>query len=53
VAAPEEATLQRDETGIMVLAWNLHGNRIQSSANEVWSLAKLGLHGFRLVRESA
>jgi len=54
VAAPERATLERDEIGRMVLAWNnLHGNRMQSSANEVWSLAKLGLHGFRFLREPA
>jgi hypothetical protein len=53
VAAPEGATLERDKAGEIVLAWDLHGNRIQSGANEVWSLAKLGLHGFRLLRESA
>ncbi|MCI0459792.1 MAG: hypothetical protein L0Z62_22815 [Gemmataceae bacterium] len=54
VAAPEGAKLERDEIGRMVLAWNnLHGNRMQSSANEVWSLAKLGLHGFRFLREPA
>jgi hypothetical protein len=53
VAAPEGATLERDDIGRMVLAWNLHGNRTQSSANEVWSLAKLRLHGFRFLREPA
>jgi len=53
VAAPEGASLERDSIGRMVLAWNLHGNRTQSSANEVWSLAKLGLHGFRFLREPA
>lgn len=53
VAAPEGATLERDGTGRMVLVWNLHGHRMESSANEVWSFAKLGLHGFRFLREPA
>jgi hypothetical protein len=53
VAAPEGATLERNESGQMVLAWDLHDNRVQSDANEVWALAKLVLHGFRLLRESS
>lgn len=53
VAAPGGATLERDEVGRMVLAWDLHGHRMTSSANEVWTLAKLGLHGFRFLREPA
>jgi hypothetical protein len=51
VAAPEEAALERNKNGQMELDWNLRGNRIRSSANEVWSLAKLRLHGFRFLRE--
>lgn len=51
VAAPSGATLERDEIGRLVLAWDMHGNRVRSSANEVWSLARLGLHGFRFQRE--
>jgi hypothetical protein len=54
VAAPESARLERGENGQLVLTWeNLHGHRMRSSANEVWSLANLGLHGFRLLREPA
>jgi hypothetical protein len=53
VAAPWGATLEQDGNGQRVLTWDLHGNRVQSSANEVWSLAKLGLHGFRFLREPA
>jgi hypothetical protein len=53
VAAPEGAKLERDESGQMVLAWDLHGRRMHSCANEVWSLANLGLHGFRFLREPA
>jgi hypothetical protein len=53
VAVPDDAKLERDSYGLRVLAWNLRGNRVQSRANEVWSLAKLGLHGFRFLREPA
>jgi hypothetical protein len=53
VAAPEGAKLERDESGQTVLAWDLHGTRMRSTANEVWSLSKLGLHGFRFLREPA
>src|SRR5712691_113614 len=53
VAAPEGAKLERDEIGQMVLSWELHGKRIQSNANEVWGFAKLGLHGFRVLREAS
>jgi hypothetical protein len=51
VAAPEGAALERDQIGRMVLAWNLRGKRTRSDANEVWSLARLGLHGFRFLHE--
>jgi hypothetical protein len=55
VAAPEGSVLERDKdgTGQKKLAWNLYGNPRLSDANEVWSLAKLGLHGFRFLREPA
>ncbi len=54
VAAPEGATLKRNGIGLMALAWeDLHGNRMLSSADEVWWFAKLGLHGFRFRREPA
>jgi hypothetical protein len=53
VAAPEGAKLERNDIGMTVLAWDLYGKRRQSSANEVWSLAKLRLHGFRFLREPA
>jgi hypothetical protein len=51
VAAPEGARLERNADGQMVLVWELHGNKMESRANEVWSLAKLGLHGFRFLDE--
>jgi HEPN domain-containing protein len=52
VAAPQGATLERDETGRMVLAWDMNGKPRHSDANEVWSFAKLKLQGFRLLRDS-
>jgi hypothetical protein len=50
VAAPEGATLEQDKT---VLAWDLHGHRLRSTANEIWSLANLGMYGFRFLQEPA
>jgi hypothetical protein len=51
VAAPERAQLERDENGTMILVWDLYGKPMRSTANEVWSLANLGLHGFRFLPE--
>ncbi len=51
ITAPEGATLERDEHGMLILAWDLHGQRMKSNANEVWTFAKLGLHGFRFLRK--
>ena len=51
VATPGGAMLERNGNGQKLLTWNLHGNPIQSTANEVWSLAKLRLHGFHFLRE--
>ena len=51
VAAPEGATLERDEFRRRVLAWDLHGHGMRSDANEVWTFARLGMHGFRFLRE--
>ena len=53
IAAPEGSTLERDEIGRLVLAWSLYGKRTRSDANEVLSLARLGLHGFRVLRQPA
>lgn len=53
VAAPEGATLERDEFGQLVLAWNRNGTRRRFKPNEVWSFAKLGLHGFRFLSQPA
>jgi hypothetical protein len=53
VAAPQGAVLERDSDGQKVLNWNLRGKQMHSSANEVWSLANLELHGFRFLREPA
>jgi hypothetical protein len=53
VAAPMGATLEQDEIGRLVLAWDLHGHRLKSTANEVWSFAKLGMHGFRFLQQPA
>jgi len=51
VAAPVGAVLEEDEIHQTVLAWEIHGQRKQSTANEVWSLAKMGLHGFRFLKQ--
>lgn len=51
VAAPEGSTLERDEKGLKVLAWNRNGVRRRSGAGEVWNFAKLGLHGFRFLSQ--
>jgi hypothetical protein len=51
VAAPQGAKLEQDDIGRTLLAWNSHDRRVLSDAHEVFSLAKLGLHGFRIVRE--
>ncbi|MBP3959427.1 hypothetical protein J8F10_29640 [Gemmata sp. G18] len=51
VAVPDRATLERDDTGRAVLGWELHGKHRQSDAQTAFSLAKLGLHGFRFLRE--
>ncbi len=53
VAAPQGATLKREGDGQKVLSWDLHGKTMLSSANEVWSLANLQLHGFRFLHEPA
>jgi hypothetical protein len=52
-AVPEGSTLEPDDHGRLVLAWDLDGERIQSDANEVWSFARHGWHGFHFVREPA
>jgi hypothetical protein len=51
VAAPEGSELERTETGQIAFAWSLHGNRRHSNANEIWSLAKLGLQGFHFLKK--
>lgn len=51
VAAPEGAALERDDNGRTALVWDLHGTPMKSSALEVWTFARLGLHGFRFLRE--
>jgi hypothetical protein len=52
VAIPEGATLSRSNNiGLPEVVWNFRGNPMHSSANEVLSLAKLGLHGFRVLRQ--
>jgi hypothetical protein len=48
-AGPEGATLERDRTGRLVLAWDLHGERIQSDAGEIFIYAERGLYGFQWV----
>lgn len=47
VAAPEGSVLENHD----LLTWNLRGRPIRSSAQEVWSLAKLKLNGFYFLRE--
>ncbi len=53
VAAPEGARLERDKIGRMTLVWDVNGQTKKFSANEVWTFAKLGLHGFRFLSEPA
>ena len=50
VAAPAGSTLERDSYGMKVLVWDLHGQRRQSRPNVIFSLATLGLHGFRVLK---
>jgi hypothetical protein len=50
IAAPAGAKLERGDTGL-ALIWDLHGTPQHSSASEVLSLAKLGLHGFLIPRQ--
>jgi hypothetical protein len=52
VAAPVGARLEREEFRL-VLLWDWLGRPMRSTANEVWSFAHLGLHGFRFLPESA
>jgi hypothetical protein len=51
VAAPEGSTLERNEFGQLVLAWDRNGRRRKARPNEVWSFAKSGLHGFRFLSQ--
>lgn len=51
VAVPPGARLERNRHGVEVLAWELHGRRHESRAQEVWSLAMNRVHGFRFLRE--
>jgi hypothetical protein len=53
IAAPEGATLEEDEIGRKVLAWDRHGRRVHSTANHVFAFADLGLHGFRILSKPA
>jgi hypothetical protein len=50
VAAPEGSSLDRDDYGNLKLAWQLRSRRELSTANNVYSLALLGMHGFRFIR---
>lgn len=52
VAAPFGSKLEQEHEGLTVLSWNFRGKWVQSSPNEVWSLAKLGLHGFRILNQT-
>jgi hypothetical protein len=53
IEAPEGSVLERDQHGQLVLVWNYRGKRVRSSAQELWSLARLGLQGFRFLKEPA
>lgn len=53
IAAPQGSHLERDSSGTLKLDWQFRGKRIRSSPNEIWSLASLGLHGFRIIREKS
>lgn len=49
VSAPDGSVLERDELGRLVLRWPFRGRWKQSQASEAYSLARLGLNGFRLL----
>jgi hypothetical protein len=51
IEAPKGSVLERDQYGQLLLAWNFRGHRVRSSAQDLWSLARLGLQGFRLLKE--
>jgi len=53
VAAPLGATLEANEIGRKVLAWDRLGHRMKSTANQVLTFAELGLHGFRVINKPA
>lgn len=50
IAAPAGAELFETEFGVRMLRWQLHDRLMESSASEVWHLANLGLHGFRILK---
>jgi hypothetical protein len=52
VDTPSGSTLKPDERNPVELLWTFGKKEVHSSASEVWSLAKLGLHGFRFLPES-
>jgi hypothetical protein len=49
IEAPDGSALEPDNAGNVTLRWRFRGKPTHSNANEVWSLARLGLHGFRFV----
>jgi len=51
VAVPDGSVLERNEIGLMSLAWNFQGCRVRASANDVFSFADLGLHEFQFRRQ--
>ncbi len=51
ITVPDRTAWERDDIGRVVLGWDLHGKHRQSDAQTVFSLAKLGLHGFRILHE--
>jgi len=48
IQVPENSRLERDSLGRLVLAWFFENRSEHSPANEVFSLARLGLLGFRM-----
>jgi hypothetical protein len=37
----------------MQMTWDLHGRQLHSMPNEAYSMAELGLNGFRLLKDPA
>jgi hypothetical protein len=51
VTVPDNSELGLSEIGLRILKWTRGGKGFGSSANEVWTFAKMGIHGFKFDRD--